>query len=546
MSRTLLLRPKKGYLSVWLAFTLIVSSTFSAYAAKSYEVSSAQTIEFPNTTSCKDDLQTCIDQAPEGSTIHIAPGTHIVSLVLSRAVSLVGVDKETTILQALKDHRVLLVKGTAVDESVKISNLTITGGYADGKDSNDQLGGGILIQDGAAPLLQDLIVKRNFARSLGGGIAITSAGTDKLPRIVIRNSTLSDNESAGTGGGLVSNAQQTVMESTQIINNRAVSGGGVMIIGSFVMTNVQASGNFATEMGGGLYAGVSGMDGAISSLTDSQIEKNHAGYQGAGAFLYNAEINGTRFQGNVVTGTLGYVGGGGLAAANLVSLTKSIFLENEAPDGGAIASFGGTLTVNNSLFVNNQATDNTKGGAISQVNASPTTKIALTHVTIASQSKNVAAALKTGQGEIRMTNSIVTNHAIGVLVNAATANTMAGRFFEKSNLYYANDVDIEGSIMPAQRAVYLDPQFVDPVALDFHLRAESPAIDQGSAVEVTEDIDGQARPNGTAPDLGFDEVIPTPTPSPTPSPAPTETPTTPKPNDGHKSDSFVYLPLVTR
>ena len=51
-----------------------------------------------------------------------------------------------------------------------------------------------------------------------------------------------------------------------------------------------------------------------------------------------------------------------------------------------------------------------------------------------------------------------------------------------------------------------DPRFVDPAAHDYHLRVDSPAIDAGVDAGVTVDWEGDARPQGAAPDIGADEV----------------------------------------
>ena len=41
--------------------------------------------------------------------------------------------------------------------------------------------------------------------------------------------------------------------------------------------------------------------------------------------------------------------------------------------------------------------------------------------------------------------------------------------------------------------------------LNFHITANSAAIDKATATDVTDDIDGPGRPVGAAPDLGADE-----------------------------------------
>jgi|GEM_PF-2018935 len=69
--------------------------------------------------------------------------------------------------------------------------------------------------------------------------------------------------------------------------------------------------------------------------------------------------------------------------------------------------------------------------------------------------------------------------------------------------------------------------FLNPAALDFHLKAGAAAIDAGDPVNFpARDIDGDARPAGAAPDAGADETGGSATPVPPTEPAPEE-PTTP-------------------
>ena len=50
-----------------------------------------------------------------------------------------------------------------------------------------------------------------------------------------------------------------------------------------------------------------------------------------------------------------------------------------------------------------------------------------------------------------------------------------------------------------------DPAFVNPSVWDYHLTADSAAIDAGVDAGVTTDIDSQPRPAGSGYDLGADE-----------------------------------------
>jgi hypothetical protein len=91
---------------------------------------------------------------------------------------------------------------------------------------------------------------------------------------------------------------------------------------------------------------------------------------------------------------------------------------------------------------------------------------------------------------------------------------------------------------PAHHLWNVDPLFVNPTSDDFHLREGSPAIDSGIALaEVTNDFDGNARPQGEGYDIGAFEYTtfgPTATPIPSSTPLPlfptqTSSPTAPLP-----------------
>ena len=53
---------------------------------------------------------------------------------------------------------------------------------------------------------------------------------------------------------------------------------------------------------------------------------------------------------------------------------------------------------------------------------------------------------------------------------------------------------------------YQDPQLIDPLDEDFHLRPDSASIDAGTDLELDTDFDGQKIPQGFAPDVGAYEI----------------------------------------
>lgn len=89
-------------------------------------------------------------------------------------------------------------------------------------------------------------------------------------------------------------------------------------------------------------------------------------------------------------------GSGAFAASNVVTVTKTEFINNSAPDGGAIAGLGGKIWASNSFFVDDRAGTTETGAAFSLVNASPTTRVYLVAHHHMDRAENSAAAIKNG------------------------------------------------------------------------------------------------------------------------------------------------------
>ena len=103
--------------------------------------------------------------------------------------------------------------------------------------------------------------------------------------------------------------------------------------------------------------------------------------------------------------------------------------------------------------------------------------------------------------------------------NIATTNKNIHVNFSSSHdsLYVRYD-NIDGDMFQT------DPLFINPLSNDFHLQPASPAIDAGINVGLTEDYDGVSVPQGSAPDIGAYEYIPSDTTPPILSnPSPSET-----------------------
>lgn len=120
--------------------------------------------------------------------------------------------------------------------------------------------------------------------------------------------------------------------------------------------------------------------------------------------------------------------------------------------------------------------------------------------------ENVAegvAAYNTGKDIHVLNNTFVDNGTDNLLLGGGLRNAA-----NKNNLFVGtggatSDYGGEGNLRIANRA---DAAFENPGALDFHLTASSPAVDQGvSIAAVGTDMDGEDRPHGSACDVGADE-----------------------------------------
>jgi hypothetical protein len=304
---------------------------------------------------CAPTIQQCLDNASPGETLVIGAGTYITSLTLSKAVSLTGVNSATTILQALPGQRVLTVTGAGVDSSVVISGLTFTGGSALGGDCPTGCGGGVLITDGAQPLLSNLQLISNTAGWRAGGLY--SDG-----EVTIADSLFEGNQCTLNfclGGGLYA-FRAIALKDSRFISNTSKGGGGgaiaeiaVTIVGGIFQNNSCA------PCGG---AGVAA--GNVLVVTGTQFLNNTSESGGAAARVgITATISGALFQDNHCT-TANCLGGA-LFIQQALTLKDTVFLSNTANGEGGAAAVTGDTTVAGGLFQGNQCTlTGCSGGAL--------------------------------------------------------------------------------------------------------------------------------------------------------------------------------------
>ena len=341
-------------------------------------------------------------------------------------------------------------------------------------------GGGLLVT-GTLTLTGTQFVG-NVADYNGGGAYVS--GTVSLNGGLFQN-----NSSDGAyGGGLYANAS-LVLSGTQFIGNAAPEGdgGGAYVEASTTLNSGLFQNNFAYD-GGGLY-----LDTGSLTLTNTQFLSNTAVEEGGGA-----DVNGTAiligglFQNNVVQGP-SYGGGGLIVYANL-ALTGTLFIGNRAADGSALMHYAGAGRFVNALFAHNIVTGT--GGVLS-LRSNGTVQIL--HTTIASPTLNSRPALNVRNSSVGITDTIIVSHSIAI-------TNSGGAVYEDYNDFFGNPSVHSGGFATGGHDIAANPLFINAGADNYHLLPVSPAIDAGVSVGITRDIDGDPRPQGNAPDIGYDET----------------------------------------
>jgi predicted outer membrane repeat protein len=404
----------------------------------------------------------------------------------------------------------------------------------------------------------------------GGGLYATTYLT------VEDNSTLHFNNAITEGGGAF--AQQFVyIANSTWLTNTAGTRGGAAVLGSGQVLSSQFQFNRVNQLGGVFYttgtssldvtastfanntAPASGQAGAIAHagtgelrLLRSQFLQNTAG--DAGALLCNgpctiqqstlADNRAIRLDA-LTSSSIGK--GGAVLSNNTLVVKRSAFVRNRAgsPGGGGIYANAGSLDVENTLFANNLIENNAAfplSGSAAYVTGTGNSRLAFN--TFVNTAFNSVSAVALGP-TTPVVNNIFSSYGVGIEQLPAGV----GDVFEHFNLWHNVSLTSTAGVQHGLTAIIGDPLFINPAAGDFHVQAGSPAVNAGTDVSVAIDFDGDVRPSGAAPDIGFDEVnagAPTPTPTITPSETPPTPPTTPTPTLPASLQPKAYLPIVQR
>ncbi len=284
-------------------------------------------------------------------------------------------DKHTTIERAaaVDQFRIFTVD---VGGDLTLNKLTITGGQTDDED-----GGGILVNAGGALTTNHSTITRNIASgglNSGGGIA--NFGTTRINHsAVVRNtasfqgggiysaglleivkSHIDNNTSGDNGGGIFSTNSTVTVKGGSISGNQASNGAAMFLSTSIsTVTGTKITGNTASGSTGGIRASIASQ---LTMRHVSLADNNASGL--AGGLFVSAAGEGESFatvEDSVIKNNVTSLIGGGIFNGGQTVLRHTKVIGNQASQGGGIQN-DGTISLYSTKVVENIAT--TDGGGI--------------------------------------------------------------------------------------------------------------------------------------------------------------------------------------
>lgn len=244
------------------------------------------------------------------------------------------------------------------DSDTQLSCLTIEAGYADGI-GDEKTGAAIFMKD-ANPVIEDCIIRDNYASSYGGGVYLDGSSPH------FEDCTFTNNASDKSGGGIYSTGGNPTFEDCTFSSNTATEdGAGIAIISGTAVSfsNCNFTGNAASDDGGGSFFSYSTI-----TFDDCDFSTNSAVDKGGGTYLeHNSTLtvsDGSFFSNTCSDGAALYN-----SLASTADFDRTDFYSNTATgEGGAIksADTGSDLSFNHCNIYNNTAAAN--GGGIAAAN----------------------------------------------------------------------------------------------------------------------------------------------------------------------------------
>jgi hypothetical protein len=307
--------------------------------------------------------------------------------------------------------------------NVRLENLVIRGGNANGGTPNDS-GGGIYVSKVSYLVIESsVVISNNYADSFGGGLYLDRSLSNTIVGSVYGNS------AAWYGGGVYLSYSSSNTISGSVYGNSANQFGGGLYLDHSLGNTVDSSvyGNSAINGGGGLYLSYSS-----SNIISGSVYSNSAA-NGGGVHLYNSIYN--TISANVYGNSASQLGGGVYLSSSSYNTISSNVYGNKANSfgGGVYLIYSSSNMISGSVYGNSAI--NGGGGVILYYS---------TNNTISGNVYNNVTANYNGGGvnldsssSNMISGSVYSNRANsggGVYLYVSTYNTISGNVYSN----YAN------------------------------------------------------------------------------------------------------------
>lgn len=374
-------------------------------------------------------------------------------------------------------------------------------------------GGGLSTVGGTLSLL-DSTFDRNTAAEwdggAGGGAYVRTDFALISGNVFTGNFTSKIGHPTGSGGGIdIGNSWENssscwgVTLTHNLIQNNTGNAGGGLCAYNMTVVNVEEN-QMIGNHGGGMFLMAKSDSGTPSRVMVRRnlFQDNNIGGNGGGALVYGAaDIYFNQFIDNHAGGNGGGVYQGENSRFDNASsaYNGNLFRGNTAASGGGMyiyTVFSEQLAIRytNLALLDNQATGTGSGIYFHKYANSP---VAFNHLTLSNNTGGDNAMVYVVMGKVQFNNTILHDGIIGIKKNSGTVSL---------------DHTLRDGVITPTLALWGSIPDLDPItgsvafaADTYHLTRYSAAVDAGVDLGVIDDIDGEPRPRGTAPDVGADE-----------------------------------------
>ena len=406
---------------------------------------------------------------------------------------------------------------------IELFNVVFNNNYTNG--GVDQFGeiglignGGGMCNVSATKLILNKVTFTKNKSGSGGGLYIEFTDSIQEPKIYINSCKFYENISNFGGGMFAGAVKYSEPKSVPILFNNVIfdknkakyNGGGLYSVENFTMENSHVINNSAESVAGGIYLDqrwfyyFPEIPTVMSNLRNVVFRNNSA--RDGGGFYNRGSCNivNAIFQENKTETSEGYSygqGGGMMNTQNgLYKITGGTFSGNKAWEGGGLFDEGATKNsiIINAVFNGNMADNN--GGGIYFDGLSK-----LINVTLSGNRSISGGGLYFKEGEYNSDNGGFDVVSLTNCIVWGNSATNGPQIYNNSNdqalVTYS---DVQGGY-PGYHNFNRNPKFVLPVAAtlaptisgNYHLAAGSPAIDAGTAPDISVAFDRDGKPRIT-------------------------------------------------